>query len=608
MSGERSFATVSRDSFCVVHEGWSPSELWALAQSDSLSPVALRLQVPLKTVHRVRNSTVMQPFEALHGFWRPQRCNKTVEDRRRVFSDDTRITVTEVSLQTRQSSAGVSRQLLLGPSFAQAAADPIHLWTAIADGTQSTVQRALLDAASTDAADGTAPSLFRIVTDIPGVRRFVVERTGDDLLKLLQALRLSFPHLLSPFATSPSLSAMDATSAFLLRYHNSELHSFLPVLYFLFEQHAKSFIQFFTLLPEAMRDRIKIDEVLLSQASPKVSKSWFGFGSSSDSAPNESNPLIPIKSYSEEQQFIESEAKNFKTTLPEQFGTWYKRAVTRQDAAANLGVVTQTLLKCLENEAEALESLAGCITLLQADATMDCTFPILRGDRDGEPPSPLVLSSSSSTAADAVAVVAPPPPVVRKSLRDVNRVLKDFVTLCSVHQAQVTIPLVSGLKIAVGEAELYSMSVRQYQRVMIQLSCFVKEKEDLVTGKVSLKNTNANQNPVILAQLKDLYARHRTTLRHQRTTFVEDMSRNDRYVKEAFSRSKTAMVSVVYHWLDALDERHYSELPRHFDPTSGTDQQKGEGGTSSMRAPHPVLLLLSDVPTADLMTRLGLSS
>ncbi|CUG58031.1 Hypothetical protein, putative [Bodo saltans] len=681
---------VIRDAYAVMFEGWSPSELHLL---DPHLMLLREKHDPITVAGKnrllLRPSLCATPFDVMHTFFDPHSqpfvsvrsaaleapCLQVIVHAmgagERPQGGAGQLLATRGSMYNGKTShLDPFQQLFIGSASEVAAAVERSTGHVLAllqvqlfIGSASEVAAALAAAqnGSSQGKYGTE-SWFRIVSDCGlGRRRFVVERSTGHVLALLQALRFSFPHLAVPFIGEVTSTTVAVVLDFAAR-HCESMNTYLPLLYFLFEQNFKAYHHAMNSLTEQVKQYSQLNERCFQQAKKPQKTGWFGWSSSSTPpppAPNgsassgangagsdegyDSAGIGGLSSLKEEVDYAEKDERIGKH-LPHGFRARYADSCKRHALMSDVLQNAHQLERCLTEEGEAMERLAEALTELQATLTddfipslpLEVTKPVSFVDpcvstsspsssRDPSAISPShhsprttvespttspLIELAHSTNPDASGPLGSttrvPPP-----LREVNKVLKQFITVCAVLQNQVAIPLATGLCGAAGEAEVHAMTRRQFLRSMIHYAKFVQDKEGLVTGKEDIRDTPAAANPAIMAKIKDVYAKRRTTLRSQKQQMNEELRRVDAMSRSSLLRVCTIVASLFHHVTDALDARHYQGLvmsasqsfdrslsaSRRISSTPNSPQTAGSSGSGSSSFEHPITVLLADVPS-----------
>lgn len=227
---------IQKNATRVLDNLWSPQELYALDTTvDPLAPILSSAAIENRQLFAFRTSTLSAPFEVLQALWKPTTSSGGEAAMTKVPSS---IAAVSLSMSSTQS-------------------DPqVYGW--IAEQCKST-------------------GWFRINTTT-SLRTFVVDRSPSQLTSLVAALRFSFPHLAIPVDSTPSFSQCNLLCRF-IRSHWTIFASYLPLLFFLFEQKERAATSFFTALDALLKQRKSKDssayDVLKPQKSGKMFSSWF---------------------------------------------------------------------------------------------------------------------------------------------------------------------------------------------------------------------------------------------------------------------------------------------------------------------------------------------
>lgn len=549
-----------RDAFAILFEGWSPAELLQLdPNTDVLSQSLPAVIISGRQRLQLQQNMWALQFDVLHSFWDPLRRvgagSGGIPTERQFAMWGGKGDELSSSLRMSASEAGEGSATPSISAKLSKIIDPMHT---LFSGTDLSVAQSC----------GRNEQIFRIVVEIEGCRKFTVERSQGHVTTFLQCVRYTFPHLLVPFVTDVTLSGVAATLSFI--NHNAPLLStYFPCLFFLFESNPKSFLALFSILSDTVRQRMLQEDLAFQQTKPKKKSSWFSIGSSKiqDQGPLESEVHGFGMAFKDELKFLEEDEKKAKS-LADGFKSRYQFMANRQETVAELLNVSVKLRRAMDDECRAWEGVAETFTEIQATLTDD---PIAGWGEEGAGPGD-------------EATVAPP------SLADVNKVVKAFTTVVSVLQGQVTLPMAVALQVTVGETELHAMSIRQFLRSMIQRAKFVHDKEGLINGKEDIRESPAAGNPAIMAQIKEIYAKQRTTLRSQKQNFSGELSRTGAALRSSLSRACTVVHSMGHHLTDAFDTKHYNDLLRRFPGLVLP-------ATVPVGSEHAVRLLLARVPT-----------
>lgn len=626
---------VIRDFYAVMFEGWSPSELHGLDPHLTMLRTGHEpITVPGKCRLLLRSSMCATPFDVIHAFWDPHAPPPVADRAKALDAPCTQVIVHTMGVGERPHAHGAP--LAARGSLYNGKTSHLDPFQQVFVGLSDNSLVVLNSGSTSKAPSSTDEAWFRIVSDCgTGRRRFVVERSTSHVLVLLQALRFSFPYLAVPFISEVTSSTITVVLEFASR-HCDALQTYVPLMYFMFEQNFKAFHAATAGLGDLIRQYQQMEERVFQQAKRPQKSGWFGFGSSSSSTASpsattnnttagvhgssgdegyETGGMGGLMSLKEEVDYAERDERIGKH-LPPQFRARYFESTRRHACMSDALQNTYHLQHCLAEEGEALERLAEAFTELQATLSDDFIASIPEEEeveKENGNVQPIVRSptrsaetsdgaASSSPKIEVPTRVAPPPTV-----RDVNKILKGFATVCAVLQNQVAIPMATGLCGAVGEVEVYAMTRRQFLRSMIHYAKFVQDKEALVLGKEDIRDTPASANPAIMAKIKDVYAKRRSTLRSQKQHMDDEIARLDRLSKVALGRVCTIVASLFHHLTDAYDSRHYQGLEKSATTTSSErSPPSSQHGSSSPLSPmgsssvvpraHPIECLLSSVP------------
>ena len=522
---------MANDFFAAAHEGWSPAELaGSLTAAGSCDILAPSHECSSRQCCSLQPSMTAHVFETLHSFWDPLHPAHNGEGSSRAVFAAAKVTCVSLGTCDRGGNKSIGSKL-------SRYIDPLNtLWAP----SSADDQQALLDACH-------QTELFRLVIDL-GWRKVVVDRGARQAGVLLQAMRYSFPSLMVPFCeTAPDHSAL---MELVMVVHRAEalVQSYLPCLFFFFEPNPRQVVHFFTTLESTLKARIQADDALFPTATAKQRSSWlpFGWGQS----PSDKASGVQM-SPGDETQFVDTNGNH----LGPHFKKLFVSSLHLHDVACDVSTNTEALDRAIEGEIGAYHELADALTNVQASLSAPPPWITDSADLDDAPP----------TMKETLAVVA------------------GFTSMVSLLHTQVTLSMVEALVGASTTFYRCAVTQRTYVKSGVATAKFVVDKEPLMSGKESLANTPAGANPAVLAQMKVLYARKRSSLR----SFLKQMPEE---VASANARLREPLVVLCRNLLSLHRSIFHASDAAHHTTSRGSSHAEGS-------EEHPAMASLRSIRT-----------